>query len=198
MGRLNNENLVHDNSKLVTKVLTDPSFERFAKEAYRNKNGYSIRFNSTTGQKEMFIAGTRSGGDWALNIWDTIMHGSENLVAGVLDEAWEDVTDLPATLRPNVTKLNPFRVYHVNNMESVAARNNVDVIYGHSRGGAILSDMRVKDTTLKVGLDAAMFISSDKNLINFKENAIFDNLIGLTGKRNITKNYGNTFHHSWN
>lgn len=76
-------------------------------------------------------------------------------------------------------------------LTNMAIANKVDVIYGHSRGGALLADMPVPKHVQKIGLDAAMLISSNKNMLNISENGTqllgssFDSLLAKTGRLNV-------------
>ena len=92
------------------------------------------------------------------------------------------------------------------NFARAAKENGVQVIYGHSRGGAILADMNTNPDVQKVGLDSAMIISENKDMLNLNEYKrgslnpydYFDGLIGFGGKKNVTVNLGDNMHHAWN
>lgn len=165
-------------------VLGHPSFDEFAKESYDDANGYAIRINPTTGDKEMFIAGTKNAKQWALNAWDMPWYNLAN------------VTHIKAFER-----MDPWRYKKTKYFEKIAREENVDVIYGHSRGGAILADMDVGDHVTKVGLDAAMIIAAEKNTTNLHEyegvTGIFDEFLSITGKENVDFDLGPRFHSVW-
>jgi hypothetical protein len=197
------EQILDHNDTLIDKTLADPDFEEFSKRAYTSKRGYAIRVNPRTGQKEMFIAGTRSTGQHILNVWDGVLYGIQGAFGDHLDEAWQHETGLPQWTRPDITWFDPFRKYKTDQFEQIAQREGVDVIYGHSRGGAIVSDMRVDDHVVKVGLDSAMIIAENKDMVNYNEwgttpSGVFDGFIGISGHDNRTKNLGAEFHHAWN
>lgn len=163
--------------------LGHPSFDQFAREAYDDvNNGYAIRVNPTTGDKEMFIAGTKppGHGQWLLNVWDMPWYNLSN------------VTNIEG-----FKKMDPWRYRKTKYFEDIAREEGVDVIYGHSRGGAIVADMNVDSHVTKVGLDAAMSIAADKNLMNLQEAAWFDQAIGKSGKENVIFDLGPKFHSVW-
>ena len=183
-------------------TLRNPDFDSFVQDGY--KKGYTIRTNPRTGKKEMFVAGSRSIGDWVLNAVDAGLYGVENLVSPLVDEVWEEGTSLPAESRPHLDKLDVFRQYGQWRLGRIARREDVDVVYGHSRGGAMVADMNV-GTADKVGVDSAMWIAREKDMVNFNEGgewlhptSYFDLALGVTGKKNVTLNYGSKVHHAWN
>jgi hypothetical protein len=142
------------------------SFDKFSQQAYKNPSGYAIRVNPANGKKEMFVAGTRNVFDWAANLAETKYGG--NMF---------------------------YRKRAAEKYRKIAQANGVDVIYGHSRGGALIGDI-VDTKARKVGLDAAMVISKDKNTTNYRNKGYFDRAIGLTGKNNkVIKS--KRFHKVW-
>lgn len=178
-------------------VLGTADFSGFADEAYRNRTGYAIRNNPLTGQKEMFVAGTRTPSDWALNALDlgiSVLEKPSLFIPKVAGERW--VHALEST---GVTKvfryLDPVRVRQKKKLERIAKAEGVEVIYGHSRGGAIVADMQTSAT--KVGLDAAMMIASNKEMLNLQETQLFDKAIGFGGEMNEEFDLGPKFHRSW-
>lgn len=200
---ITSDQILDHNDTLLDKTLADPEFEEFSKLAYTSKKGYAIRVNPRTGQKEMFIAGTRSTGQHVLNVWDGILYNTQAIFGDELDHTWENETGLPSWTRPDITFFDPWRKYKTDQFEQIARREGVDVIYGHSRGGAIVADMDVDDHVVKIGLDSAMIIAEHKDMVNYNEwgttpSGVFDGFIGLTGKDNRTKNLGDEFHHAWN
>jgi hypothetical protein len=147
-------------------------FDAGMKEAYSQKEGYTIKVNPITGEKEMFIAGTRDTGQWMLNVFDIV--GAR--------------VDIPRKKR-------------VAQYESIARAEGVDVIYGHSRAAALVSDMNVPGAT-KVGVDGAMLLAyQDKGMANFHEGGptgVFDEIIAAGGKNNKRMNLGHKIHSVWN
>lgn len=164
----------HDDLETLKKNIAHSSFRNFAKEAYTSEEGYSIRVNPVTNKREMFIAGTRDLNQWALNIYDGLLHLNGLGMIQIFD---------------------PWRFEKQNKLGRIAALNAVDIVYGHSRGGAIAADMPLPECTQRVGLDAAMILSTNKNMINLNEGgslnptSLFDKYIGQTGKKNITIDY---------
>lgn len=192
----------------VKRVIGNESFNDFAIDAYASKDGYAIRINPLTGEKEMFVAGThgptelRGLGQWGLNLWDTgiaiLEHPSD-----VLGPEFQWTTDTLTWLRGKgldpVPWLDPWRQRTQKRLAKIAKEQGVDTIYGHSRGGALVADMDVNDGVKKVGLDAAMLLASDRDMQNFREDQLFDYIIGLGGQRNETGvNEGPKFHSVWN
>lgn len=146
------------------------SFQAFSDRAYKNKSGYAIRINPITGEKEMFIAGTRNKWDWAANLVEVKYQGRLF-----------------------------YRKRAVAKYQRIADREGVSVIYGHSRGGALVADMRTKDKGVrKYGLDAAMLLANnrDKGMKNYRNAGTFDKAIGLTGT-NVTQIKTGRFHKVW-
>lgn len=164
----------------ILDTINDESFSLFHLEAYAKPDGYHIRTNPKTDKKEMFVAGTRSRGDWAQNAWDEIT-GSN---------------------------FNPWREAQQDMLSKAAILNDVQVIFGHSRGGALVADMKTKEGVKKVGLNAAMRLARNKNMLNINEGGDrklpgkilgqFDQFIGETGLQNVTYDFSPwSPHKSW-
>jgi hypothetical protein len=169
----------------------DPSFNDFASEAYASPRGYAIRRNPMTGETEMFVAGTRNIGDHISNVWDL----ANRIALAPAQEAWNE-KGLPPSLMPKHTlwKSNALRHYN-----KVARDNNVDVIYGHSRGGALVADMSVDEGVAKVGLSAATLIAHNKDIWNTTSPDLFSRGIGLSGHNNTVMDgpYHSNWHQTW-
>lgn len=103
----------------------------------------------------MFIAGTRTLSDW----WDN----------------WSDLSVVKIRRREEEEK----------RIGRAAIENNPQVVYGHSRGGALLADMVLPPCMQKVGLSAAMSIARNKDMLNLNEGVTFDAAIGVTGNNNV-------------
>lgn len=134
------------------------------KEAYHNHSGFAIGI--IDGVKSMCVAGTRTLRDWGRNI--------------------RDVTRLG--------RFAPQRRKHISYLEKFAKNNDVKCVYGHSRGAALVSDMRVPGIK-KVGLDGAMIIANNKKMTNYHTGDLFDRFLALGGKRNYKDNRLKGFHH---
>lgn len=176
--------------------LSDPNFNAFVKDAYKSEGGYSIRINPNTGEKEMFIAGTRHGSQWALNLLDSITYGADKLVNTAYNDTVAMELGLPKSELKMLGRLDVWREQKQKDFERIAYEQGVDVIYGHSRGGAMAADLhsykgkRIK--AKRIGLDAAMLLANKTDTLNLNEGGgwnplgLFDEAIGITGKRNVT------------
>lgn len=191
------------------KIIGKSDFDEFARNAYDSADGYSIRRNPVTGKKEMFIAGTRNAQQWGLNALDGITYTYDKYfghkVKKMVDASVFEGFPVYQAIMPDARYLDPWRVDKEDYLAKVAKNNDVDVIYGHSRGGALLADMDVADDVDKIGLDAAMIIARNKEMINLNEggqwgnpSSYFDLTLGLTGQKNETFDLGGKFHHAWN
>ncbi len=172
----------HANIEQLTKTFGNESFANFAEIAYHQKNGMAIRVNPMNGQKELFVAGTRDATDWmhnALNVpMANIKFGSHNLL-------W----------------LDKRREKRIRQIERAIQKYDVDVVYGHSRGAALVADVKAEHVQ-KIGLDGAMLLAGNKKMLNIQDrstipSASFDKLIGIGGKSNVGVRLGKKFHHAW-
>ena len=193
------EKVSRDNVGAIEKDLSGTSFKGFVADGYNAKDGYSIRTNPNTGQKEMFIAGTRNAAQWGLNLLDSALYGADKAISAGINTAervfMEDLlhkdvgTPVPVNLKL-FSRLDVPREQKTKFYEKIAKDEGVEVIYGHSRGGAIVADMDVPGVE-KVGLDAAMLIARNTNTLNINEGGginplgAFDAMIGLTGQDNV-------------
>lgn len=96
-----------------------------------------------------------------------------------------------------------WRTRAANYYAEVAQREGVKIIYGHSRGGAIVADMPGGGYD-RVGLDSAMVLAENKDMLNIRAGietsgakGIFDEAIGYTGKNDVEYEVGDTFHKVW-
>jgi len=133
----------------------------------------------------MFIAGTKppGHGQWLLNVWDI---------------PWYNLT--AATGLKGFEVMDPWRYKKTRYFERIAKQEGVDVIYGHSRGAAIVADMELPSNTTKVGLDGAMSIAADKDMLNLQEHGFtgfFDKVIGASGENNVNFDLGPKLHSVW-
>ena len=190
---------------VIKSNLGHPSFNEFANEAYAAERGYAIRTNPTTGQKEMFIAGTRTKEDWASNVIEMRPKGGSYYAKHM----FKDLADSEEFDDAYGHHASSWRDEAQAFYEQIAEEEGVEVIYGHSRGGAIVADMKMGDNVQKVGLDAAMVLADNKGMINYYEGgdthggawawtkSRFDAGIGLSGKNNQHMNMSKKIHHSW-
>lgn len=159
-------------------------FGGFAEKAYSNPEGYAIRWNPVTRKKEMFVAGTRRFSDWVLNFEDTKLTHPAIPIKPVFG------TGL-------IPKVRPIYGSAVQKYHDIARKEGVDVIYGHSRGGAIVSDIP-RGPYQRIGLNAATFMAKNKGkVINFRGTSLFDRAIGFDplGRKVVRKN--TAFHKVW-
>ena len=185
--------------KTVTKLLDSSNFSDFSNRAYAADYGYSIRDNKTTGQKEMFVAGTRNSKQWFLNAVDTAAYAIDNRVIPALE-----FVGLPyAKKLKHFKKIDPWRLSKQKFYSNIAKEKGVDVIFGHSRGAAIVADMDVGGQ--KIGLDGAMIFAKNKKIVNYnqgghllKPKGYFDYIIGFSGKQNVyLDRSGGAIHKVW-
>ena len=141
----------------------------------------------------MFVDGSRTLRDWKLNVWDVPVTYIQSKVQSKKSKfaKFDKKHDV-------IGYLDPWRRKKTRRLEKIAKKNHVNLIYGHSRGGAIVADMRVGPNVQKVGLDAAMVITPNKDMLNLHEDTAFDKIVGATGKYNHVFNNGPRFHQSWN
>lgn len=183
----------------VKKIIETPDFEHYMNEAYAQHGehdnyglGYSIRWNPHTGQKEMFVAGSQGWKDWLMNVTDSVAYGGEKVFGKVLDKSFEEETGLPAVIRPHLTQYNRYRAERSKKLSAIARDEHIDVIYGHSRGGAVVADLDTESR--KVGVDAAMLIAHNTDMENYRRPGAFDKFLGITGQENLTVESGHGIH----
>ncbi|UNI72621.1 MAG: hypothetical protein [Avonheates virus SG_61] len=158
----------------------ETDFEQFAKDAYESPDTYAIRTNPQTGEKEMFVAGTQMrkkdmiAGQWIQNVADLGLKGLDNHFEKNLPESMH----YHPFMKADVARSNA-----VKKMQKAAKDNDVEVVYGHSRGAAIVSDMKLPDSTKKVGLDGAMVIAHDPDMLNIQSGSPFDKGLSLGNRK---------------
>lgn len=192
-------NAINDrNEKVLKEILQRDDFDSFVNDAYKNPEGYTIRMNPVTGEKEMFIAGTRNMGDWGSNVIESVnaLILDNPILRHEYNEYVEENAYLPGALKERAfSRATGWRVRASRKYSEIAEREGVKVVYGHSRGGAIVADMDTKAT--KVGLDSATVIADNKDMLNIRERRWFDHIIGVGSKQSLVWDKGNTFHHVW-
>lgn len=135
----------------------------FKKDAYASNTGYSIRVNPHTGYKEMFIAGSDDIQDWVSNVVEGLSHIGMSTQAGDLSEAG--------------------KIKFANHLQSIAEKEGVDVVYGHSRGVSIMSYMEAGH--MRIGLDGASVIGARSHYVNLDGTSLFDRMISAGHKENV-------------
>lgn len=165
-----------------TNFLEESDVNKFMEDAYNNPRGYAIRVNPITGKKEMMIAGTRARGwdmstrDWVQNVAEGIHHAP--LVEEFIGEENWEVLDMIGTYSEHKRDQGSARY------AEIARAEGVEVVYGHSRGAAIMSGMD-GDWDM-IGIDGAAFIGHDVPYTNIvmKWNP-FDRGIAMGHKGNV-------------
>lgn len=171
--------------------------EAFHQHAYANADGLAIRTNPITGYKEMYISGSRNSRDWMQNVLEAIDHGfdslddfikaygaarkGEKLVEGAswgekLEAADPQSQVLFEWAKNALSGSEASRDRYSSYLDMLVVEDNIDVVYGHSRGSAIMSGM--KSNVKKVSLDGAMYIGHEVDYINIA-NAPFDEETGV-------------------
>ena len=190
--------------------LSQDDFDINMKIAYATPDGYFIRYNPETGEKEMYVAGTRTTDQWLGNAYDALSMSLEKPVRKEYDRIMS-TAGAPKWLSDGLyTPYNKSLLYrktrgaYQNKLAEAARANNVDVVYGHSRGAALVADAPFDPPVQRVGLDGAMLIADNKDMYNLYEGgsggltSYFDEVIAITGKNNETLNLGDHIHHVWN
>lgn len=174
--------MFHYNYDLASSQKGDPDYwdnymsstamSSFLNAAYQSPDGYAIRTNPVTGMKEMMIAGTHS---------PTTAQGLEEWGSNITEGLEHAVTFGHSDLVANVDGRKQFAA----DLEHIAHEEGVEVVYGHSRGAAILSHFDPTEF-IGIGLDGASFIG-DKNsgFINIRSNQVFDSSIGAFKKNTV-------------
>lgn len=153
----------------------------FMGAAYDSPDGYAIRTNPLTGVKEMMIAGT---------------HGPLT-VKGIKEWGSNILEGLDSLTQHGIPVLNNFSVHregYGDKIAEIAEQEGVQVVYGHSRGAAIMSHFD-EDKFVGIGLDGATYLGEAKQkFINVNAGKqVFDRAIGAFHKRTVHVE-GVTFH----
>lgn len=171
----------------LRRTVRKPSFGSFASKAYKAKDGYALRTNRKTGKKEMFVRGTtfkRGGVEWLQNVAESPLSSLGGLGGAISG-------DVSRHIRGKYSKF----------LSGVAKKEGVDVIYGHSRGAAVVEDMRVPGAS-KYGLDGATILNRRSTITNYRQRQFFDAGIGLNNRATIKENrwtpiYKKRYHRVW-
>jgi len=144
----------------------DYQLEKGFNSAYKSSKGYAIRKNPISRKNEMYVRGTTLKGfgrEWISNGLEALPRGA----AALLGLSAAQSFSLRARRR------------HASYLDSVAMRNGVDAVLGHSRGAAVVSDMTFSKR--KVGVDGAMLLAKKgrRGFTNYRQSQPFDALIGL-------------------
>lgn len=168
--------------------INETDLESLKSQAYVNTDGLAIRTNPQTGYKELFIAGSRTHRDWTQNALEA---GGKMLsdvdlllkVKGGYDKAKivyaaEGLSKLEAldptgtvvlhgthnVLDSSTVARDEYAAY----IDRVIEANDIDIVYGHSRGAATASGL--KSDVKIIGLDGAMYIAHPSaNFLNLTQ-----------------------------
>lgn len=176
-------------------------FEKGFKAAYERKGntfrdvGISYRINPHSGEKEMFVAGTGNMLDWVYNVTNAITYGTEKIGGKYLDINYRNLRRYWRWLPEKRWKL--YDVHYDRKRQQVgisrmAKKHKVDTMYGHSRGGALVSDANFEGK--KIGLDAAMILAKNTDVTNYRRPGLIDWSLGISGKKNIVVDSGHGVH----
>lgn len=166
----------------------DMAYEKKGKK-FRD-TGLHYEINPLTGEKEMFVAGSQGITDWIFNLTNAISYGTEKTIGKYLDKHWNQL-HLPFS-RPKFYHLNPDRRRQQIGISRMATKHGVDVMYGHSRAGALVADTPFSGR--KYGLDSAMILAENVGMKNYRRDSYFDAVLGLSGKDNIKVSTGRSIH----
>lgn len=151
--------------------IKDSQLGTFKDQAYANEDGLAIRINPVTGKKELFVAGTRTGKEWLQNV----VEGAGHAMPGVLGVS-------------HATRYSELqRQDYADWIDQIVELEDIEVVYGHSRGAATMSEMHSE--VQYIGVDGASFIGHHKDYINLQNTGVgglgFDKLIGAGHKGNV-------------
>jgi hypothetical protein len=176
-------------TKGMDKTLRTQNFENFSHAAYHARRGYAIRTNPATGEREMFVRGT------------TLKHFGlehvQNFVEAGFFKSEDEEEDARITVA--VAAMTDFSFWtrrkYADYLSKIAIENNVTVIYGHSRGAAVVDDMKVPGAS-KLGLDGGMPITRGKSkMLNYRQKNYFDRFIGGNAFEFGHDHHENNYHH---
>lgn len=186
MAEMNQSGLVIAKNEVAGhfhKFFRESDMQSFKEAAYASPDGYAIRVNPVTGDKEMFIAGTHSPltkkgrHEWGMNLamgFRKITPEWFDIFSEVGEGSFEEI------YRDAKAK------------EEIAESDGVVVVYGHSQGAAKVSWFD-KTKFKRVGLNGASFIAEGSDLMNIKGDSYFDRGISTPGKKEYV-DYKSSFH----
>lgn len=152
--------------------------------------GLAYRINPLTGEKEMFVAGSQGLVDWVFNFSNAVSYGFEKSFGPYLDYQWKR-RRIPFR-RPRLDAINRDRYRQQHGIARMAKKHNVDVMYGHSRAGALVADSPFDGE--KYGLDAAMILAKNTGMKNYRRPGVFDAILGISGTKNEVVDSGRSIH----
>ena len=152
----------YDDDSKWRDYMDNSKLNEFRDAAYANEDKYSIRINPYTGKKEAYIAGTISAHDWWQNIAES----------GWLGDAVKQTSLME-------------RHHRMNKLEAVFIEEGVEVVYGHSRGVAEMSDLD-QSHFLFIGHDGATILGQHKEYVNIRAHQIPDFYLGFGHQGNVS------------
>lgn len=152
--------------------------------------GLSYRINPLTGEKEMFIAGSAGLLDWVYNFTNGISYGFDKTAGPLIDKTYKKLGIKKKRFK--FYKLNLDRTRQQKGIARMAKKHKVKTMYGHSRGGALVADTDFEGD--KYGIDAAMLLAENTDVINYRRPGFFDATLGLSGKQNKIVDSGHSIH----
>lgn len=201
----------HSDPKYWSQYFSDAKLNDFKSAAYADPSGLSTRFNPVNGKHELFIAGTRTGREWVQNLIEGAAHTASGVVtvaekvvsaAGLIPEL-KDISMETEQALMLVDEGIEFTNYSEQardafseKIDALIEEEGIDVVYGHSRGAAILSGLH--SDVVKIGIDGASYIGHHGDYLNIVESpdwkhGFFDNIISAGHKENL-KLKGRKFH----
>jgi len=142
----------HNDTTEYYRAIKSKEVNNLHEKAYANPRGYAI--GKVGNDKVMYVSGSRNRMDWLLNATDIVT--------------------------PH--KLRFFQNRTAYNLDKIAKENDVTVVIGHSRGAALVSNMPPGRGYERAGLDGAMIIAHDKDMLNLSQGQPFDKAIALGGR----------------
>jgi len=138
--------------------------------AYSSPEGYSVMRNPISDEPEMFVRGTKTGGEWLQNAAEALPR-------------WAGAAVPVAGLASNASRR--WRKSYAKKLDYAQKRSGSKVVYGHSRGAAVVGDMT--SSFKKVGVDGAMLLSKDKKFTNYRQDQPFDWFISRGEKNSVVR-----------
>lgn len=150
----------------------DQQLKRGFDAAYASPDGYSVLKNPISDENEMFVRGTKYGGEWLQNALEAVPRP--------LSAALPAVGFASSGSRR-------FRSRYAKKLDYARSATNSRVVYGHSRGAALVADMT--SGPKKVGVDGAMLLADrgKRGFTNYRQDQWFDRAIGYGGKNNVVR-----------
>lgn len=148
-----------------TEMFRTSNMNNFKQKAYDSPGGAAIRVNPITGEKEMFIAGSRTGKD----IRESMTLFAKSFVHAKFGPLSQFGQDVVAEKQADAEFLI-----------ELARENGVKVVYGHS-AGSVLASYFPQDEFKVIGINGATRLHEDRDIVNIRDNTILDMAISKRG-----------------